>query len=183
MTPVVLPYLTCTRWFPWQRSTLCVGRQRQHATNSEYDDYNGVLFIMRHRADPMSASNLTNTSNSEDVWFVDSGTSNHMMSHEEWFFELRTPNRPIYVETRDDTTHMIWHVGNFPFVKGDKLQQNLHQELLVCFDHNEEFGIDQPNHGARHASLIQLRWLLHWEWRATHQVEGKAECLSSSRTR
>ena len=38
----------------------------------------------------------------EDLWFVDSGASNHMTSHQEWFHELREPERPGDVETGDD---------------------------------------------------------------------------------
>ena len=41
-----------------------------------------------HRANSMSASTSTGASNPEDVWFVDSGASNHMTSHEEWFEDL-----------------------------------------------------------------------------------------------
>ena len=55
-----------------------------------------------------------NTSNLEDVWFVNSNASNHMTSHEEWFCELRKPDRPGYVETGNDTMHPIRHVGNVP---------------------------------------------------------------------
>ena len=44
----------------------------------------------------MKASNPTNTSSSENVWFVDSGASNHMMSHEDWFRDLRKPKQPDY---------------------------------------------------------------------------------------
>ena len=46
------------------------------------------FFVMRHRANFMTASNPTNTSKLEDVWFVDSGASNHMTYHEDWFKEL-----------------------------------------------------------------------------------------------
>ena len=53
----------------------------------------------------MTASNLTITSNLEDVWFIDLGASNHMMSHEDWFGELQKPERPEYVEIGDDTIH------------------------------------------------------------------------------
>ena len=63
----------------------------------------------------MTTSNMTNTSNSEDVWFVDSSASNHMKSHEDLFLELRKPERPSYVETKDDTIQPIHHVGNVPF--------------------------------------------------------------------
>ena len=52
----------------------------------------------------MSASTLTSAYNPEDVWLVDSGASNHMMSHQEWFRDLRELDRPGYVETKDDTT-------------------------------------------------------------------------------
>ena len=51
----------------------------------------------------------------EDVWFIDSGASNHMTSHKEWFLELQEPERPGYFETGDDTTHPIRHIGNVPF--------------------------------------------------------------------
>ena len=72
---------------------------------------------MKHRANSTSASTSTNASNPEDLWFIDFGASNHMMSHQEWFQDLRVPDRPGYVETGDDTTHPIWHVGNVPFGK------------------------------------------------------------------
>ena len=75
---------------------------------------------MRHRANSMSASTSTSASNLEDVWFVFSGASNHMTSHQEWFRELREPERPDYVETGDDTTHPIRHIGNVPFGKEGK---------------------------------------------------------------
>ena len=41
------------------------------------------------------------------------------MSHADWFLELQKPNRPDYVETGDDTSHAIQHVGNVPFSKED----------------------------------------------------------------
>ena len=40
-----------------------------------------------------------------------------MTSHQEWFWDLREPDRPCYVETGDDTTHPIRHVANVPFGK------------------------------------------------------------------
>ena len=43
-----------------------------------------------------------------------------MTSHQEWFRELREPERPDYVKTGDDTTHLIWHIGNVPFGKEGK---------------------------------------------------------------
>ena len=38
-----------------------------------------------------------------------------MMSHEDWFWELRKLERPRYVVTGDDTIHPIQLVGNVPF--------------------------------------------------------------------
>ena len=38
-----------------------------------------------------------------------------MTCHEDWFRELHAPDRPGYVETGDDTTHPIRHIGNVPF--------------------------------------------------------------------
>ena len=66
---------------------------------------------MRHKAHSMLAHDLTSTSSSEDVWFVDSRASNHMASHEDWFRELRKPDQPKYIKTRDDMTHPIQHVS------------------------------------------------------------------------
>ena len=75
----------------------------------------GGMFMMKHRENSMSASTSNSALKPEDVWFVDSGASNHMTSHKEWFLELREPERPGYVETRDDTTHPIRHIGNVPY--------------------------------------------------------------------
>ena len=60
----------------------------------------------------MSISSQTSMSNAEDVWFVDSGTPNHITSYQESFRDLRESNRPGYVEIGDDTTHPVRHVGN-----------------------------------------------------------------------
>ena len=87
-----------------------------YVANSEYDDYGG-LFVIRHRANSMSTSGLINTSKSKDVWFVDSSTSNHMTSHQEWFWDLWELDRPGYVKTGDDTTHPIRHVENISIGK------------------------------------------------------------------
>ena len=55
----------------------------------------------------------------EDVWYVDSGASNHMTSHGEWFKVMKDPKKPGYVETGDDTTHPIAHVGDVPLSMQD----------------------------------------------------------------
>ena len=72
---------------------------------------------MRHKANSVSAFGPTNTSNSYNVWFIDSSVSNHMTSHGEWLHDLRIPEWLGYVETRDDTTHPNRHVHNVPLKK------------------------------------------------------------------
>ena len=62
----------------------------------------------------MTASSATNTSSSEDIWFVDLGASSRMTSHQEWFWDLREPEWPSYVEIGDDTTNPIRHIDNVP---------------------------------------------------------------------
>ena len=89
----------------------------------------------------MSASTSTSASNPKDVWFVDSDASNHMTSHQEWFHELREPERPGYVETGDDTTHPIQqiyikNVLHVPTIKKNLVSVNqiVQQGIQVRFD-------------------------------------------------
>ena len=70
----------------------------------------GPAFVIKHKANSM----VVNTSKSNEVWFVDSGASKHMTSHEEWFFYLEKPEKQEVVETRDDFPHTIEHVGEVP---------------------------------------------------------------------
>ena len=49
------------------------------------------------------------------IWVL----QNHMTSHGEWFQDMHDPERPGYVETSDDTTHPIAHVGNVPLSMQD----------------------------------------------------------------
>ena len=67
------------------------------------------------------------------------GHSNHMTSHEGWLFYLEKLEQSGVVETRDDTPHLIEHVGEVPLShvrqKG-KLMNVLHGPTittnLVC---------------------------------------------------
>ena len=49
-----------------------------------------------------------------DVWYVDSGASNHMTCHKEWFSYLKKQMQPGVVATGDDTPHPIENVGKVP---------------------------------------------------------------------
>jgi hypothetical protein len=112
------------------RESASTSRQlTNYAHNSDYEDRGGMyarnsncggMFMMKHRANSMSASTSNSALKPEDVWFVDSGASNHMTSHKEWFLG--------YVETRDDTTHPIRHIGNVPF--GERGKQTYIKNVL-----------------------------------------------------
>ena len=67
----------------------------------------------------------------DDVWYVDSGTSNHMTSCGNWFKELDTMRTPGYVETGDDIVHPIEHMGRVPLVMQDGKVKHLEDVLHV----------------------------------------------------
>jgi hypothetical protein len=50
-----------------------------------------------------------------NVWYVDSGASNHVISHGEWFRNTKDLKTPRFVEIGDDTTHPITQIGKVPF--------------------------------------------------------------------
>ena len=54
------------------------------------------------------------TPKSDEVCYVDTGASNHMTCHKEWFSYLEKPMQPGVVATGDDTPHPIANVGEFP---------------------------------------------------------------------
>ena len=65
---------------------------------------------MRYEANSMKQT----TPKSDEVWNVDSGASNHMTIHKEWFSYLEKPMQPGVVATGDDTPHLIANVGEVP---------------------------------------------------------------------
>ena len=67
----------------------------------------------------------------DDVWYVDSGASNHMTSRGNWFKELDAMRTPGYVETGDDTVHPIEHMGRVPLVMQDGKVKHLEDVLHV----------------------------------------------------
>jgi hypothetical protein len=50
-----------------------------------------------------------------EVLFVDSGATNHMTSHEEWFMNIREPEKRGVVETGNYSTHTIEKIDDVPF--------------------------------------------------------------------
>ena len=53
-------------------------------------------------------------SNSND-WYIDSGCSNHMSYNKDWFSNLFVPSTLGHVQTGDDTSHSIKHIGDVRF--------------------------------------------------------------------
>ena len=85
---------------------------------------------MRHEANSMKQT----IPKSDEVWYVDSGASNHMTSHKEWFSYLEKPMQPGVVATGDDTPHLIANVEEVPLShvgqKG-KLMNVLHIPIIT----------------------------------------------------
>ena len=92
--------------------TVHENRQQSHYADGSEGAGNGLglTFVMKDKANAMKAS----TSKLNEVWYVDFGASNHMMSHEEWFSYLEKPEQLRVVETSEDTPHNIKHVGEVP---------------------------------------------------------------------
>ena len=70
----------------------------------------GLAFVMKYKANSMKVS----TSNPNEVWYVDSGVSNHMTNHEEWCSHLEKLEQSGVVETGNDTSHPIEHASHVP---------------------------------------------------------------------
>jgi len=66
-----------------------------------------------------------------NVWYLDSGALNHMTSHEEWFKDTKELKTPGFVETRDDTTHLITQIGKVPLSMQDGQTKYLKDVLHV----------------------------------------------------
>jgi hypothetical protein len=79
-------------------------QQGNYASTSNQGDEQ--LFVMQHMANSMIGGVLDN-----NVWYVDSGASNHMISHGEWFRDTKDLKTPGFVETGDDTTHPITQIS------------------------------------------------------------------------
>ena len=54
------------------------------------------------------------TPKTDEVWYVDSGASNHMTCHKDMFSYLEKRMQPDVVATGDDTPHPIANVGEVP---------------------------------------------------------------------
>jgi len=92
-------------------------QQNNYASSSkQVEDRYEHLFVVQHMLNTVAANASTNVDN---LWYVDSGASNHMTYHGEWFRDVRNLENPGYVETGDDTSHPIAHIGNVPLAMQD----------------------------------------------------------------
>jgi len=66
-----------------------------------------------------------------NVWYVGSGVSNHMISHGEWFRNTKDLKTSGFVETNDDTTHPITQIGKVPLSLQDGQTKYLKDVLHV----------------------------------------------------
>ncbi len=66
-----------------------------------------------------------------NVWYVNSGASNHMTSHGEWFRDTKDLKTPGFLETIDDTAHPITQIGKVPLSMQDGQTKYLKDVLHV----------------------------------------------------
>jgi len=72
------------------------------------------LFMMQHMANSMIGGVSYN-----NVWYVDSRASNHMIGHGEWFENTKDLKTLRFVETDDDITHPITQISKAPLSMQD----------------------------------------------------------------
>ncbi len=84
------------------------------------------LFVMQHMVNSTIGGVLDN-----NVWYVDSGASNHMTNHGEWFRDANDLKTPGFVETSDDTMHPITQIGKVPLSMQDGQTKYLKDVLHV----------------------------------------------------
>ena len=81
----------------------------------------GPTFVMKHKDNLM----VVITSKPNEVWYGDSGASNHMTSHEEWFSYLEKPEKPGVVKIGDE----VWYERQGELDEGKHLET---ERGVVC---------------------------------------------------
>jgi hypothetical protein len=124
------------------------------------------LFMMQHMVNLM----IRGVSNN-NVWYVDSGASNHMTSHGEWFRNTKDLKTLRFVETSDDTTHPITQIGKVPLPMQDgqtKYLKDVFHVLTIT-----KFGLRKPNDGTRFTCDIQPKWMFYGRHEEPRQIDCK----------
>ena len=132
---------------------------------------------MQHMINTMSADV---SKCGDNVWYVDSGASNHMTSHGEWFKELQALLSPSYVDIGDDTAHPIAHSGNVPLSLQDGNVKYLADVLHVpnITKNLVSVGVKWLSRGCRYGSTLMdctfknLKRMGSW----LHRTRKWAEC-------
>ena len=123
----------------------------------------------------MANSMKNTTSESDEVWYVVYGASNHMTSHAKWFSYLEKLEKPGVVETGDDISHPIEHVGEVPLVhigqKGE-LMNVMHVLTITKI-------VDQ----GMQVRFTHLRCFIEYEAKRSRKGAKKGGYLSSRRTK
>ncbi len=66
-----------------------------------------------------------------NVWYVDSKTSNHMTNHGKWFKNTRDLKTSGFVETNDNIVHFITQISKVPLSMQDGQTKYLKNVLHV----------------------------------------------------
>jgi hypothetical protein len=109
-----------------KRSIARNGKLQQGNYASTRNQGDEQLFVMQHMVNSMIEGVSDN-----NVWYVDSGASNHMTSRGEWFRDTKDLKTPSFVETGDDTTHPITQIGKVPLSMQDGQMKYLKDVLHV----------------------------------------------------
>ena len=91
------------------------------------------------------------TPKSDEVWYVDSGVSNHMTSHKEWFLYLEKPIQLGVVVTGDDTPHPIACRRSSP--EPCREDRETHKRATHS-DYHEELGVGRIDRRPRNGGLV-----------------------------
>ncbi len=127
-------------------------QQGNYASTSNQSDEQ--LFMMQHMTNSMIGGVSDN-----NVWYVDSGASNHMTSHGEWFKDTKDLKTLGFVETGDDTTHPITQIGKVPLSMQDGQMKYL-KDVLHVPTITKKISFCRPNGGTRFTSDIQPKCLV-----------------------
>jgi len=66
-----------------------------------------------------------------NVWYVNSGASNHMTTHGKWFRDTKDLKTPGFLENVDDIAHPIMQIGKVPLSMQDGQTKYLKDVLHV----------------------------------------------------
>ena len=157
-------------------------QQNNYASTSKNNEDNERLFVMQHVLNSVSAGNVSKRR--DDVWYVDSGASNHMTSHAEWFNALRSPKKPRYVETGDDTAHPIKHVGNVPLSMNDGKVKYL-ADVLVPKKDEDDLALTASCASFTHRFTTSLAFGKRWyaETSAADEIDGFLSTMAALKKR